>query len=149
MRRNSYRKLFWMSVISFLIMYGVMFLNVDKSADIYLSRTRFYLSLLMVAPMVILMLTMMHRMYPNKRWNKIIRISAAAVFALALLLLRTQTFIGDRQYMKAMIPHHSSAIMTSRHADIKDPELKQLSEQIIRSQEAEIEVMKKLLSEQH
>lgn len=147
MRRNSYRKLLWMSIISFLIMYGIMFLNVDSRADIYLSRTRLYMAVMMVAPMAILMLTMMPRMYPNKKWNNLIRILSIVVFCLSLALLRTQTFIGDRQYMEAMIPHHSSAIMTSKHATIKDPELKNLSEQIIRSQEEEIELMKKLLQQ--
>ncbi|SDD19831.1 DUF305 domain-containing protein [Williamwhitmania taraxaci] len=75
----------------------------------------------------------------------IIAVISISVFVLSLILLRTQTPIGDKQYMKAMIPHHSSAILTSKHADIKDPEVKELSEKIIESQEEEIAQMKAIL----
>jgi len=99
----------------------------------------------MVAPMAVLMLAMMQKMYPNKKANAIIMLSSCVVFVLSLTLLRTQTPIDDTQYMKAMIPHHSSAIMTSKHADIKDPEVKELSKKIILSQQKEIAQMKALL----
>lgn len=39
-----------------------------------------------------------------------------ACLMVVLFALRTQTPIGDIQYMKAMIPHHSSAVMASKHA---------------------------------
>ena len=76
-----------------------------------------------------------------------ILVSAVVVFIAVLTFLRQQTFVGDIQYMKGMIPHHSSAIMTSKNADIKDPEVKKLSEQIIKSQEEEIAQMKAKLQE--
>ena len=134
-----------MLLASFVIMYGVMFLNVDKLDHVYLSTTRAYMALLMVAPMALLMLAMMPMMYPDKKLNGIIAVTSVVVFILALVFLRSQTFIGDRQYMKAMISHHSSAIMVSQEAKLKDPELKQLAEQIIRSQEKEIAEMKQML----
>jgi len=124
----AYRKLFLSLFLSFVIMYGVMFLNVDKSSHIYLSLTRAYMALLMVAPMAVLMIALMSKMYPNRKRNSAIIITAFLTFALALTLLRTQSPIHDSQYMKAMIPHHSSAIMTSKHAELSDPEVKQLSE---------------------
>lgn len=105
------------------------------------------MTVLMVAPMAIMMILLMGKMYPNKRVNTGIIISAIAMFIASLIVLRTQTPIGDIDYMKAMIPHHSSAIMTSKHADIKDPEVKKLSEQIIKSQEEEIALMERLLKE--
>jgi uncharacterized protein (DUF305 family) len=95
----------------------------------------------MVAPMAVVMMVMMGKMYPNKKTNRGIIITAAVVFIIVLTCLRTQTPIGDVQYMKAMIPHHSSAIMVSKHADIKDPEVLKLSQQIIQSQEKEIAEM--------
>ena len=142
---KNYGKLLLMEAISFVVMYVVMFLNVDDSEHVYLSLTRTYMSLMMVAPMALLMLAFMGKMYMNKQLNAVISIAAIIVFTGALAALRTQTPVGDIQYMKAMIPHHSSAILTSKHADIKDPEVKALSEQIIQSQEREIAEMKAML----
>lgn len=134
-----------MLVISFVIMYTVMFLNVDSLDHIYLSLTRTYMSLMMVSPMAILMLLLMRNMYPNGRLDTVIRSSAAVVFILALVFLRHQTFISDKQYMQAMIPHHSSAIMTSKNATITDPEVRKLADSIIASQQREIGEMKAML----
>lgn len=145
MNNNSYKKLLMTLIISFCIMYTVMFLNVDSTDHIYLSLTRAYMSLLMVSPMALLMLLMMPKMYMNRKLNILASVSSIAVFVLSVFGLRTQTFISDRQYMKAMIPHHSSAILTSRHAALKDPQVKALSERIIASQEKEIAEMKEML----
>ena len=95
--------------------------------------------------MAVLMIFMMGKMYPNRKINSWIIITAIVVFIMSLGALRTQTPINDVQYMKAMIPHHSSAIMTSKNADIKDPEVKKLSVQIIKSQEEEIAQMEAML----
>ena len=145
MQGMGYKMFGIMMVVSFIIMYGVMFLNVDNSSHIYLSTTRTYMSLLMVSSMAAVMLLMMGKMYPNKKINVAIIFTAIFIFILALTGLRTQTPIGDVQYMKAMIPHHSSAIMVSKHANIQDPEVKKLSEGIIASQEKEIAEMKSIL----
>ena len=134
-----------MLVISFLIMYTVMYLNVDRGDHVFLSLTRTYMSLLMVTPMALLMLLLMGKMYPSKKLNVGIALSGICIFVLALIFLRNQVFITDKQYMQAMIPHHSSAILTSKHAKISDPEVKKLSESIIASQEREIEQMKSIL----
>jgi uncharacterized protein (DUF305 family) len=128
-------------------MYGVMFLNVASLDHIYLSMTRLYMTLLMISPMALIMLVFMRKMYTNKKINLFIACTSIAVFTLSLTLLRTQTFISDKEYMKAMIPHHSSAILTSTQSDLKDPEVKQLSADIIRAQEKEISMMKKMLKE--
>jgi len=145
MENEGYKKLALMLVVSFCVMYSVMFLNVSEVNHIYLSLTRFYMSILMTAPMALLMLFFMPKMYPNKKKNIIIKISGCIVFLLSLFLLRNQIPISDKQYMKAMIPHHSSAILTSRHANIKDPEVTKLDEGIIESQEQEIKQMKRIL----
>lgn len=143
---NAYSTLTRNLVISFFIMYAVMFLNVDDASHIYLSLTRAYMSLLMVTPMAVLMILSMKKMFMNKKKNMAYMLSATGVFILSLALLRTQTPISDVQYMRAMIPHHSSAILTSKHANIKDAEVKKLSEQIIESQEREISQMKQMLN---
>lgn len=145
MQGMSYKKFALMMLISFIIMYIVMFLNMDKFSHYHTSVTRIYMALLMVAPMAIVMMLMMGKMYLNKNLNTGIIVGAVIVFGLVLAGLRTQTPIGDVQYMKAMIPHHSSAIVVSKHAHIKDPEVKKLSEQIIQSQEKEIAEMEAML----
>ncbi|WP_181307982.1 DUF305 domain-containing protein [Rufibacter sp. XAAS-G3-1] len=145
MKNNHYKKFLYMLTASFVIMYAVMFLNVDQAEHIYLSATRVYTTLLMVAPMAVVMLLMLRNMYEDKKLNMIIYASSAIVFVGALLFLRNQVLVADEQYMKAMIPHHSSAIMVSQKANIKDPELKKLADEIIKSQVKEIAEMKAIL----
>ncbi|RAW01890.1 DUF305 domain-containing protein [Pseudochryseolinea flava] len=141
----EYKKLAVTSSISAVIMYVVMFLNVTSFDHAYFSLTRLYMTILMVAPMTIVMMLIMKGMYKNRKMNFIITLPSLALFVLTLVLLRTQTLVGDEQYMKAMIPHHSSAILTSKNAKIADPEVKKLSQQIITSQQQEIEQMKSIL----
>ena len=95
--------------------------------------------------MGVIMMLMMGNMYPDKKTNTGIIIGSILIFGLMLAALRTQTPIGDVQYMKAMIPHHSSAILTSENADIKDPEVRKLADGIIAAQKKEIAEMKALL----
>jgi len=141
----TYRKFIVMMIISFLIMYTVMFLNMDSITHYHTSVTRIYMGILMVAPMAVVMMLMMKKMYPDKKMNTGIILSGIVIFILALAGLRTQTPVGDVQYMKAMISHHSSAIMVSKHANIKDLEVRKLSEQIIQSQEKEIREMEAMI----
>ncbi|NTS43990.1 MAG: DUF305 domain-containing protein [Chitinophagaceae bacterium] len=146
MNGMSYKKFTVMMIISFIIMYVVMFLNVDSIEHYHTSTTRIYMAILMIAPMAIVMMTMMGKMYPNKRTNTGIIITAIIVFIVTLAALRTQTPISDVQYMKAMIPHHSSAILTSKHANIKDPEVRKLADSIIAAQVREIQQMETILN---
>ncbi|KOF01552.1 hypothetical protein OB69_16930 [Roseivirga seohaensis subsp. aquiponti] len=142
---SPYLKFLFMMLVSFMMMYGIMFLNVAEIDHILLSTTRTYMSLLMVAPMAISMMLFMWGMYENKRLNTVIISGAAIVFIVVLTALRTQTPIKDVQYMKAMIPHHSSAIMVSENATFEDPETAELAKQIIEAQEREIAQMKRII----
>ena len=145
MQKMGYRTFSLMMLISFMLMYSVMFLNVDEANHIYISTTRTYMALLMVSSMAIVMMGMMGKMYPDKKLNTGIMLGAVILFGLVLAGLRTQTPIGDVQYMKAMIPHHSSAILVSKNANLKDPEVIKLAEGIIASQQKEIADMKGIL----
>lgn len=138
---KNYRQLMFSLVISFVIMYTVMFLNIDRLDHYYTSLTRIYMTLLMVAPMALVMILIMSHMYSDRRKNIVITVASISIFILALLGLRSQTPINDVQYMKAMIPHHSSAIMVSEKANLKDPEVIKLSKEIIEAQEREIAQM--------
>jgi uncharacterized protein (DUF305 family) len=142
---SPYPRFFLMLATSFIIMYTVMFLNVWKIDHVMLSLTRVYMAILMVAPMAISMMLFMRHMYKDKSRNMFIIVGSVAVFALSLWGLRSQVGIADVQYMKAMIPHHSSAILTSEKASITDPEVRQLADEIIKTQEEEIAQMKRLL----
>ncbi len=142
---NSYAKLGLSLVLSFFIMYAVMFLNVFSAGDIFLSATRVYMSLLMVTPMVLVMLVCMGSMFKNKKLNLGLAGGSIAVFLIVLFLLRSQTFIADRQYLQAMIPHHSSAVLTSTNANLSDAETRALASSIIESQQREIRQMKAIL----
>ena len=103
----------------------------------------------MVSPMAILMLLLMKHMYKDKKINTIIISCSMLIFSLSLFFLRRQVLVSDQNYMRAMISHHSSAILTSKHANIQDPELKKLSEHIIESQEKEIEQMKEIIKREN
>jgi hypothetical protein len=144
---KMYKKFFIILLLSYIIMYIVSFLNVAEFSHIDFALTRVYMVFLIVAPMAVLMIFFMKDMYKNEKMNNIIIIGSILIFIIALTFLRTQMFIGDEAYMRAMIPHHSSAILNSREANIQDPEVRELADEIIRSQEEEIAEMKKLLYE--
>lgn len=146
MNKSNYGKFAIMMATSFIIMYAVMFLNADVFDHVMLSHTRTYMTILMIAPMAFTMLLFMWGMYRDKKTNFIILGLSVIVFLATLSGLRQQTFIGDVQWMKAMIPHHSSAIMVSQKAHLKDPEAIKLAEDIIEAQEREIAQMKKMIS---
>ena len=143
--KTNYLKFLLMIAVSFVIMYAVMFLNVFESDHIYLSTTRTYMTFLMVCPMAISMMLFMWGMYPNKKLNYGIMGTAFGLFILCLIGLRQQVPIQDEQWMKAMIPHHSSAILTSTNANISDPEARRLADDIIETQKKEIAEMKAIL----
>ncbi|MBC7654294.1 MAG: DUF305 domain-containing protein, partial [Oligoflexus sp.] len=126
--------------------YSMMFINIVAIDHFYISLSRIYMALLMVSRMAIMMMLMMGKMYPNKKTNNLIMIGSMVVFGLVLTALRTQTPVGDEQYMKAMIPHHSSAIMTSENANLQDPEVRKLADGIIKAQKKEIAEMKAILA---
>jgi amino acid transporter len=142
---KNYKKLSLMLTISFVIMYTVMFFNVDRFDHIYLNLNRTYMSLLMVTPMAVIMMLIMSSMFMNKKLNIIFITGSILLFILSFIGLRDQSFVGDKNYMQGMIPHHSSAILVSKAAVIEDPELQELAKEIIRSQEEEIAQMKKIL----
>lgn len=145
MKSNSYFKFGLMLAVSFVIMYAVMFTNVAEIDHILLSSMRTYMTILMIAPMAITMMLFMWGMYENKKVNKIIIGVAVVVFGVTFYMMRNQTGISDVDYMKGMIPHHSSAILTSENSTLTDPETKKLAEEIIKAQEEEINLMKKLI----
>ncbi|GBF21602.1 hypothetical protein C21_03788 [Arenibacter sp. NBRC 103722] len=141
--KGNYRTFFIMLACSFVAMYITMYLNTYSLDHIFFSLTRFYMVCLGIAAMAVIMWFFMRKMYNNKKKNIGILVGSLILFLGALGLVRMQApIIGDVLWMEAMIPHHSIAILTSERADIQDPEVKKLAEEIIKAQRKEIEEMK-------
>tara|TARA_R110002051_G_scaffold181460_1_gene250939 strand:+ start:5853 stop:6341 length:489 start_codon:yes stop_codon:yes gene_type:complete len=144
--KNNYTKFVGMLAASFIAMYITMYLNTYAIDHVYFSLTRFYMSCLGIAAMAIIMFVAMRNMYQNKKKNITIVLGSIVLFGTALGLVRAQApIVGDVLWMRAMIPHHSIAILTSERADIQDPEVKQLADDIIKAQKKEIEEMKAMI----
>lgn len=141
----SYTKFLLMILFSGIAMYIVMFANIFEFSHLYNSVMRVYMTLLMIVPMIIIMFGFMWSMYVNTTLNRIIIIWALFVWWITFWAIRQQTWIDDVERMKAMIPHHSSAILTSSRARLQNPEVKKLADQIIKSQKSEIDEMKILI----
>jgi uncharacterized protein (DUF305 family) len=144
---NRYGRFGVMIGTSTIVMLGLMYLNTYQLDHLYFSETRTFMALVMSASMAIVMLGFMHKMYPDRRRNMIIVGSSMAVFAVALWLVRSQVTVEDVSWMKAMIPHHSIAILTSERAHISDPRVRKLANDIIETQRREITEMKALISD--
>jgi hypothetical protein len=141
-----YKKLAIAISINAILMYLIGYVMIDKFDDFYLNINRVYMTLLMVTPMVIVMLLVMSSMFENKKLNYILIAASAAVFVICFALSRTQVPVGNTQFLRSMIPHHSSAIVMCQESEITDPEIIKLCQQIIKSQEEEITEMKTLLA---
>ena len=142
MGNKQYGKLLFMVILSFIAMYILMYSMVDKMANVIPNVNQIYMAGLMTSPMVIIELLVMKMMYKNRRLNWIILISVTVVGFLFYSGIRRQAFVGDSQFMKSMIPHHAAAILMVEQAKLLDPEIKQLGNDIISSQQKEIEFMK-------
>ncbi len=140
-----YRMLGANLLASLVVMYLVMFSMIDGLADFYNNLNMFYMALTMLAPMASLMLLTMGSMYPDKRVNIALHAGFALIFLAAFAATRLQTGIGDQQFLRSMIPHHSGAILMCREAAIADPQLVDLCARIERSQRQEIDEMKAIL----
>lgn len=135
-----------MIVASTILMFGLMYLNTYAVDHIEYSQTRTWMAIVMGAAMSLIMIAFMWNMNSNVRVNVAIAIGSLAAFAVALWLVRSQATVNEVAYMKAMIPHHSIAIMTSERAHIRDPEVRKLADRIIDAQVREIAEMKRLIA---
>ena len=144
---TNYTKFFLMLGCSFIAMYITMYLNTYSIDHVYFSLTRFYMSCLGISAMALIMLGFMLGMYKDKKKNIAIVVGSILLFTSALILVRAQKpIIGDLLWLRAMIPHHSIAILTSERADIQDPEVKKLANDIIEAQKREIQEMKQMIT---
>lgn len=143
----SYARFAAMIATSTVVMFGLMYLNTYELGHVEYSQTRTWMALLMGAAMAAIMLGFMWSMYKNRAANIGILAGAAVVFAASLWLVRSQQTVADADYLRAMIPHHSIAILTSENAHIRDPRVRELADGIIEAQVREIGEMKALLAD--
>ena len=141
----SYKRFAAMIATSTVVMFGLMYLNTYAIEHARFSQTRMWMALVMGAAMAPIMLLFMLKMYSDRRANIAILVGSIAVFAGTLWLVRSQETVSDVAYMKAMIPHHSIAIMTSRRAHIRDPRVRKLADGILEAQVREIHEMEALI----
>lgn len=144
---QGYAKFGAMIATSTLVMFGLMYLNTYQLDHVFFSETRAYMALVMGASMAIVMLAFMPKMYPRRGVNLAIYAGSVLIFAVSLWLVRSQATVDQVSWMKAMIPHHSIAILTSERADLRDPRVRKLADSIIEAQRREIDEMKALISE--
>ncbi len=145
---NHYGRLLAMLGLSFACMYALMYAMVDRFANVVPNINQFYMAALMTAPMAILELALMRSMYLDKRKNTLIFALAGLVLVGSWFGIRAQAGVGDRQFLKSMIPHHAGAILMCKEAKISSPEIQALCRGIIEGQQAEIDQMKSLLQQQ-
>jgi ABC-type transport system involved in multi-copper enzyme maturation permease subunit len=142
---NHYGKLLIMTVVSFIAMYVLMYAMVNTFSNVFPNVNQLYMAGLMASAMVIIELVIMGSMYTNKKMNAgIMGVSTVALVAF-FFLIKQQSAVSDRQFLKSMIPHHAGAILMCEEANIKDPEIKRLCQEIVSSQRKEIAQMKSKL----
>lgn len=147
MQGSHYSKLIVMAVLSFIAMYILMYSMVNNLSNVFNNVNQFYMAGLMASPMVIIEVLLMRMMYKNKKLNTIIIVVAAVLMFGFYQGIRQQAAVGDKQFLRSMIPHHASAILMGEKAKVTDPEIKQLIQEIITSQQREINQMKAKLEQ--
>jgi uncharacterized protein (DUF305 family) len=135
-----------MIVLHFIAMYIFMYAMVNGFDNVFNSLNQVYMAALMTASMVLIELPLMSSMYRSKKLNMIILAAGAIVLIGSSFGIRQQAAIGDRQFLRSMIPHHGGAILMCQQASIQDQEIRTLCNNIISGQQAEIDQMKTILS---
>jgi CDP-diglyceride synthetase len=144
--RKNYRMLALNLVAGAVIMYFGMFAMIWSGGEFIQNINFFYMALIMWAPMSAVMVWTMRNMYPSKRLNLALYLMFALIFVLSFWGIRDQLLVGDRQFLRSMIPHHSGAILMCERSNLSDPEIKVLCAGIVQTQKEEIAQMKALLS---
>lgn len=145
MKENHYLHLGIMAALSFVAMYLLMYAMVDSVAEVYMNVNQVYMAGLMTAPMVVIELIVMRSMYQNSRVNALILAASVAGGILMWVFIRQQAAVGDAQFLRSMIPHHSGAILMCEESRLQDPQIVALCRSIVESQRREIDEMVALL----
>lgn len=148
MTQHHYWMLGLSTLLSAIVMYFSMYAMIDTLQSFFGNINEVYMAIMMAAPMVIIMLVTMRGMFPDTKVNSLLHVASVLVFLLSFAAIRYQVPVGDRQFLRSMIPHHSGAILMCERARIQNAEIKRLCEQVIKSQREEIAQMRALLQKQ-
>jgi uncharacterized protein (DUF305 family) len=143
---QHYKHLALMTLLAFATMYGLMYAMVNSMSNVHGNLNQFYMAGLMAAPMLIIELLVMRAMYRNTRMNAVLLGAGAILTVTFWFMIRQQTAINDRQFLRSMIPHHAGAILMCQQAPVADEEIKALCRSIVASQQSEIDLMKAKLA---
>lgn len=147
MTEDHYRKVWIMALLAFVSMYILMYSMVNSLRNVFNNVNQFYMAGLMTAPMVPIEIFLMRSMYKDQKRNLVIMVSSILAGLLFFFLIRQQSAVTDKQFLRSMIPHHAGAILMCEQASIQDAEIQELCNSIIASQQAEIDQMKAKLQE--
>lgn len=142
---HPYRNFLLMIGTSAALMFCLTYLNTDEISHVWFSWTRLFMAMIMAGAMALVMLYFMRHMYTDRRANSMVLAAGVGLIGLGLWLVRSQATVGEVAWMKAMIPHHSIAILTSERATIADPRVRRLADGIIATQRREIAEMEGLI----
>lgn len=142
-----YKRFALMAVAMFIAMYFIMYAMIDGLQNLIPNINNLYMTLLMVSAMLIIELWMMKGMYQNKKINWAVIVVSLAIGIFSWFGIRVQLNVGDKEFVKGMIPHHAAAVLMSEKAKLTDPELIELQKNILETQAKEIEFMKRKLKE--
>jgi uncharacterized protein (DUF305 family) len=145
MEVKHYRALALMAGIHFVAMYVLMYAMVNSLEQVVPNNNNLYMAAVMTSPMLLIEIGLMRSMYPNPRYNMIVIVAGLVLLVGAFALIRKQAAIGDTQFLKSMIPHHSGAILMCRESNLTDPRVQALCRRIIDSHQREIDEMEGLL----
>lgn len=146
MKQGRYGGLALELILDFVVMHLVMYTMIATISHFRFNLNNVYMTLMMVAPMTVIMLVSMRSMFPSPRVNMAIGAGAIVVFALSFAGMRMQAGIGDKEFLRSMIPHHSGAILMCEKATLTDPEIKALCRGIVDGQRQEIAQMEAILA---
>ena len=132
-------------IISYVVMLVLMLSRVNEFDNFFISLNQVYMSGLMVSTMLLIMLISMASMYKNKKLNIALLAVGTASILLFWTLVRSQTGVGNQQFLRSMIPHHAAAILVCQQSSLTDQRIQELCTNIIKAQKEEIRIMKELM----
>ena len=138
------RELLYILLMNAVVMYLVISnIMIDNESHIYNHLNKVYMTILMLGFMGFFDSLFM------KEVNIVITFIFIGLIAGSIYMIRTQTLVKDKEFLKSMIEHHSSAVLMSKRIleKTKDQRITQLANNIISSQTDEIKKMKDLIQE--
>ncbi|MDM4778045.1 DUF305 domain-containing protein [Micromonospora sp. b486] len=118
--RSNYIRFGLVLLISLAVMFVLTLSQIRRWSDFFLNLSNFYTSVIMVAVMGVIMMGVMHQMFTDRRLNIVLYAVLGALFVGGFAAVRTEPFVGNENFLRSMIPHHSRAVLVCQESDITD-----------------------------